>query len=204
MISPAELRALVTSAEPFLERREFMVEFVLYCVPAAVYLVVQRRRADTSSTLARQRLGAVRGSPSAYGWAALLLAPLLLAAWLMIVAIPDDVLAAPGVSIARPTSVGVALGVVLRAVGEEVLFRGLLGGVCLRRLGFGRGNLLQAAIFLLPHLPLLLIDVRVWPVIPVQFAAGWLLGWLRHRTGSFMPGALVHAVSNLAAGLFAV
>lgn len=178
-----------------------MLEFVLYCVPAIVYLVVQSRRADVTFALARQRLGATWGSPSAYGWAALLLVPLLLAGWLAIVAIPVDVLEAPGVSIARITSVGVGIGVVLRAIGEEVLFRGLLGGVFMRRLGFVRGNLLQATVFIVPHLLLLLIDIRTWPVIPVQFAAGWLLGWLRHKAGSFVPGALVHAISNVAAGL---
>lgn len=180
-----------------------MLEFVLYCVPAIAYLVVQSRRAGDTVALARQRLGAVLGSPPAYGSAALLLVPLLLAGWLAIVAVPADVFEAPGVSIARLTSVGVGVGVVLRAVGEEVLFRGLLGGVFIRRLGFVRGNLLQAAVFFVPHLLLLLVDLRTWPVIPVQFAAGWLLGWLRHRTGSFVPGALVHAISNVAAGLVA-
>jgi len=34
----------------------------------------------------------------------------------------------------------------------------------------------------------------------VQFAAGWLLGWLRHKTGTFVPGAVVHVVVNIAAG----
>ncbi len=91
----------------------------------------------------------------------------------------------------------------LRAVGEEVFFRGLLGGVLIRRLGFGWGNLLQAVLFLVPHLALLLADVRLWPVIPVQFVTGWLLGWLRHRTGTFVPGAAVHAIANIAAGIIA-
>ncbi|MFG6477131.1 type II CAAX prenyl endopeptidase Rce1 family protein [Microbacterium sp. P06] len=55
-----------------------------------------------------------------------------------------------------------------------------------------------------PHLALLAIDVRTWPIIPVHFAAGLLLGWLRHRTGSFVPGAAVHAISNLVAGVIAL
>jgi len=55
----------------------------------------------------------------------------------------------------------------LRAVGEEGFFRGLLGGVLIRRLGFGRGNLVQTLIFLVPHLALLLVDVRSWPIVPV-------------------------------------
>lgn len=124
-----------------------------------------------------------------------------LAGWLAIVLVPGEVLETPGVSIARLTSVSVAIGVVLRAVGEEVFFRGLLGGVLIRRRGFLWGNLLQAVLFLVPHLPLLLIDARLWPILPVQFAAGWLLGWLRHKTGTFVPGAVVHVVANIAAGL---
>ena len=181
-----------------------MTEFVLFCVPALVYVVVQARGKGRAVTSALARVGASWGSAPAYGWALLLLLPLLLTAWLTIVLIPADVLDTPGVSIARLTTVGVAIGVVLRAVGEEVFFRGLLGGVLVRRLGFVWGNLLQAVLFLVPHLALLLIDTRLWPVLPVQFAAGWLLGWLRHKTGTFVPGAVMHAAVNIAAGLIAL
>lgn len=180
-----------------------MLEFVLYCVLAVVYVIVQSRRKNVTFRVVRKRLGATGGSAAAYGWAAVLLVPLVLAGWLAIVLIPTDVLDTPGVSVARLTSVSVGITVVLRAVGEEVFFRGLLGGVFMRRLGFAWGNLLQATVFIAPHLILLLIDIRMWPIIPVQFAAGWLLGWLRHKTGSFVPGAALHTISNIAAGLIA-
>ena len=65
--------------------------------------------------------------------------------------IPADVREAPGVSIASVASVGAVVGVVLRALGEEVFFRGLLAGVLIRRLGFAWGNLMQALAFLVPH-----------------------------------------------------
>lgn len=39
-------------------------------------------------------------------------------------------------TIARLTSFGAGVGVVLRALWEELLFLGLLGGVFMRRLGF--------------------------------------------------------------------
>lgn len=55
--------------------------------------------------------------------------------------------------------------------------------------------------FLIPHLVLLAIDLRLWPIIPVQFATGWLLGWLRHKADSCLPGAVVHAVTNIVARL---
>lgn len=149
------------------------------------------------------RAGVSWGSPSAYGWAALLLLPLMLTGWLAIALVPAEVLELPGVSFAQLTSIGATAGVILRAVGEEVFFRGLVGGVLFRRLGFGWGNLAQALIFLVPHLALLLIDARLGPIVPVQFAAGWILGWLRHKTGSFAPGAAAHTFANVAAGLLA-
>lgn len=178
-----------------------MTEFVLFCVPTIVFLIVQSRGEDRSFRIARQRVGLVWGTFAAYGWALLLLLPMVLTGWLAIILVPSEVRELPGVSIAQMTSLSVAVGIVLRAVGEEVFFRGLLGGVLIRRLGFGWGNLLQTVLFLVPHRALLLIDVRMWPVIPVQFAAGWLLGWLRHTTGTFVPGAVVHVLANIVAGL---
>lgn len=178
-----------------------MTEFVLFCLPAVVYVVLQSRGKNRTLGSAMTRAGVAWGSPGAYGRALLLLLPLVLTGWLAIVLVPEDVLGMTGVSIARLTSVTVAIGVVLRAVGEEVFFRGLLGGVFMRRLGFGWGNVAQAVVFLVPHLALLVIDVRLWPIIPVQFAAGWLLGWLRYKTGTFVPGAAIHVVANIATGL---
>ncbi|WIY82421.1 CPBP family intramembrane glutamic endopeptidase [Propionimicrobium sp. PCR01-08-3] len=181
-----------------------MTEFVLFCVPTIIYVAVQSRGKDRSLNAAMQRAGACWGAPSGYAWALALLLPLVFTGWLSIVLIPTEVIEMPGFSIARLTSVGAAMGTIFRAVGEEIFFRGLLGGVLMRRLGFGWGNLIQAILFLIPHFALLLVDTRVWPVIPVQFAAGWLLGWLRHKTGTFLPGGIVHGLVNIASGLVAL
>lgn len=182
-----------------------MAEFVLLSLPTIVYLIVQSRGQDRASRFkaALARAGASWGSPAAYGWALLLLPPMMLTGWLAIALVPADLLSTSGVSVARLTSVGAAIGVMLRPVGEEIFFRGLLGGVLMRRLGPGWGNLLQAVMFVVPHLALLLVDVRLWPIVPVQFAAGWLLGWLRCKTGTLVPGAAVHVAVNIAAGLIA-
>ncbi|MDO4784533.1 MAG: CPBP family intramembrane metalloprotease [Propionibacteriaceae bacterium] len=180
-----------------------MVEFVLFCLPTVVYLIVQSRGPDRSLPAAMQRAGVSWGTRSAYGWALALLLPLLATAWLAIRVVPPEVLARPGVAVAQFASAGAIAGVALRAAGEEVFFRGLLGGVLVRRLGFAWGNLVQAVLFLVPHLPLLLVDARLWTILPVQFVTGWLLGWLRDKAGSFVPGAVVHVVANLAAGLLA-
>lgn len=82
------------------------------------------------------------------------------------------------------------------ALGEELLFRGLLAGVLFRRLGFAIGNVLQAALFLLPHLALLFVSLSFWPLLLVQLLVGWLLGWLRFRSASILPGWAAHALLN--------
>ncbi len=181
-----------------------VLELVLFSLPTLAYVLVQSRGNDRRVSDALTRVGLAWGSASAFGWALVLLPPLLLTGWLAIALVPDEVLSTPGVAVAQVTSVGVAINVALRAFGEEVFFRGLLGGVLMRRLGFQRGNLLQAVLFLVPHLALLAVDVRLWPLLPVQFAAGWLLGWLRHRAGTLVPGAVVHVLANLAAGLLSL
>jgi membrane protease YdiL (CAAX protease family) len=90
------------------------------------------------------------------------------------------------------------------ALGEEMFFRGLLGGWLMRKLGFALGNLVQAAIFLLPHLLLLQLGTAIWPVFIVQFVAGWLQGWLRYRSASILPGWLVHTLSNTSSAFSAM
>lgn len=172
-------------------------------IPSVVYLAMQGRRSQLGPQVAAHRIGLTWGRGSSYILALALLVPLGILAYIAIDLIPSDVLDTPAIVIARVATVASALGVLLRALGEEVLFRGLLAGILFRRLGFRRGNLLQAFIFLVPHLVLLTVDVRVWPVLPIQFIAGGLLGWLRHKADSFAPGAFVHAITNLAAGVIA-
>ncbi len=82
------------------------------------------------------------------------------------------------------------------ALGEEIFFRGLLGGWLVRRFGFTVGNSIQALLFLLPHLLLLLISTELWPILIVQGVAGWLMGWLRHRSDSILPGWFAHSLIN--------
>jgi uncharacterized protein len=87
------------------------------------------------------------------------------------------------------------------ALGEEIFFRGFLGNWLFRRIGFHLGNLIQATIFLVPHLLLLNISSAIWPVFIVQLCAGWFQGWLLYRSKSIFPGWFVHTASNLASAI---
>lgn len=90
------------------------------------------------------------------------------------------------------------------ALGEEVFFRGLLGGWLIRRFGFLLGNTLQTAIFLLPHLLILLVDVKLWPLLFAPLLLGWVNGWLCYKSGSILPGMIVHALGNTASDVMAM
>jgi hypothetical protein len=76
------------------------------------------------------------------------------------------------------------------AVFEEVAFRGIIFHRLRGVLGEREGWLVQAALFSILHLS---------PVIfPTHFAMGLIFGWLRMRTGSLIPGMILHAAWNAA------
>lgn len=87
------------------------------------------------------------------------------------------------------------------ALGEEIFFRGFLGRMLVRGLEFQVGNFMQACIFLLPHLLILTISTTLWPILIPQFIAGWMYGWLTHRSDSIVPSWIAHALSNAFAAL---
>lgn len=89
-------------------------------------------------------------------------------------------------------------GVVKTGFSEEFFFRGLIAGSLGRRLPFIWANLLQAVIFLAPHLLLLFIVPELWAFLLLVFAAGLLLGWLRIKSGSILAPWLFHATANVA------
>ena len=88
-------------------------------------------------------------------------------------------------------------------LGEELFFRGLLGGWLMKRWGFFMGNTVQALLFVLPHtLLILLASPSYWFVLPFDLLAGWALGWLRYCSGSIWPGWLSHTLVNMVSDLF--
>src|SRR5262249_49405320 len=91
-----------------------------------------------------------------------------------------------------PIVIVLCMGVV-PAVLEELFFRGLLFGALRQATSARTAVIASAACFGLFHL--------VRQLIPVEsglngFLLGLLLGWLAWKTGSVVPGLLLHAVHN--------
>jgi membrane protease YdiL (CAAX protease family) len=185
---------------------QFNIITVIWLLPALVALVVLRlRKQPWEKTLSL--LGWRLGAPIYYLWA--LLFCLLTAIPLVLLAIfvfPDLYRHPPqGITLYYYAHLGFSffsIGIAFlnefffTALGEEVFFRGLVGGWLMRRCGFLVGNVLQTLIFLLPHLIALVVDVHLWPLLIAPVLLGWINGWLLYKSGSILPGMLVHALGN--------
>jgi membrane protease YdiL (CAAX protease family) len=160
-------------------------------------------------------LGWRLGSPVYYLWTFLFLlisAPFTI--FLALFVVPDLYRHPPqGVTLSYYAHLGFSLSSILiaflnefffTALGEEIFFRGLLGGWLMRRFGFLIGNTLQALIFLLPHLLILLSSVSLWPLLIFPALLGWLNGWLRYKSDSVLPGMLVHSLGNTLSDVLAM
>jgi membrane protease YdiL (CAAX protease family) len=174
-----------------------LLELLLFSVPSLVYWAVLRRRGAAASAA----IGLRWGRPGDYGFAVLIMAVMAGFGAAALRMIPAASLTQRGVSVGAAHTVAGYLGIAVMALAEEMLFRGLLAGVLIRRLGFWWGNTVQALVFFAPHCLLLLASSALWPILPVQFVAGWLLGWLRQRSGSIGPAWLAHAGGNILAAV---
>lgn len=174
-----------------------LLELVVFSLPSLIW-TRRLRRSGWSRTESLSAAGLRWGTPSAYAVALALVIPVTAVAVVLLNVIPGHVLHGGSKNItSTPSTVGDYVGVVLLAVAEEMLFRGFIASVLFRRLGFRKGNLIQALIFVAPHTLLLLVSLSLWPLLPLQFIAGWVLGWLRERSGSIGPSCLLHALTNV-------
>ncbi len=172
-----------------------MLQALVMCLPALVYLLWRRRSADARATMGLTL-------PPANGWLLGLLAAAvsLGLGWAATRGIPAEVFTGDNVT-GRITGVVAAVVVIAKAVGEELLFRGFVQGLVARRFGASWGIAVQAVLFLLPHLALLAVSPTLAPLVATQAVVGVILGWLRHHTGSVAPGCLAHAATNVLVGL---
>ena len=180
------------------------LQLILLSIPSVIYLAVQKRREKKWGEVLGQ-IGWKSSKLKYYLWSIGVVIFVVGLGWLALQLVPQDVLRDSNVSVSKyvemTPSVASFLLVWLReaiyvALGEEIFFRGFLGGWLTRRYGFAIGNAAQSLIFLLPHLLLLLVSMSFWPMVLVQMLAGWLLGWLRFQANSILPGWFAHSLSN--------
>ena len=93
-----------------------------------------------------------------------------------------------------------------RALGEEIDWRGFLLPRLVRQAGFTLGCFLSGCIWALWHYPALLFadyNAGTQPVFALGcftlmvIADSYILGWLRLKSGSLWPAAILHASHNL-------
>ena len=76
---------------------------------------------------------------------------------------------------------------ILTPFAEELLFRGFILGMLLKRYSAPQSIVISSLIFAIAHEPI----ARV-----LAFGGGLLYGWVRVRTGSILPGMVAHAIWN--------
>jgi membrane protease YdiL (CAAX protease family) len=188
---------------------EIPAQLILLLLPSLIYLTVKRRQGeDWYHTFVK--LGWTSSKPIYFLQGLGMAIPLGVLMLVIMQKVPEGVMENPMVSTSFYAGWSPGLSSFLYAwmreafyiaLGEEIFFRGLLGGWLERRYGFRRGNIVQAVVFLLPHLLLLVVSTSFWQVIVVQFLAGWVLGLLRSRSGSILPGWLTHSLMNAVGAL---
>ena len=70
---------------------------------------------------------------------------------------------------------------------EELLFRGFILGMLMKRYSDTQAIVISSAIFAIAHEPI---------AMGLAFGGGLLYGWARIRTGSVLPGMIAHAIWN--------
>src|SRR5262245_25120258 len=177
---------------------------VLALIPFLGYYLYHRRHGRTLGEVARRaglQLGEVRYI--GFGAAAAVLVVAAIVVWppplepFLREGSPQRPFAGLGLS---GTAVAMALlyGVVKTGFAEEFLFRGLIAGSLGRRLPLAWANLLQALIFLVPHLLILIIMPEMWWAMPIDFGGALFAGWVRIKSESILGPWMLHAAVNAA------
>lgn len=177
-----------------------MLTLLLFCAPTLLYVIARTRRGDDRQA-AIEDAGARPGTAREYGRAVALVPVIALVVWGSYALLPDGLVGGSVGAVLSPRAIVLLLA---RVAGEEILFRGLLGGILVRRLGVGPGTVAQAVVSIIPTLGVLAIDARLWPVPAGQLVIAWLLGLLRTRSGTCFPGIVSRGAGQILGGLLAV
>ena len=188
----------------------YPIQPIILSIPAIIYIIVLKRKGQSYNT-AFKNLGLTIPKAKYLLWA------FVLGIFSIGVAYSIQKWISPGVLQNKSTASNfysswhLGIGTVLLAFcrelvyttfGEEIFFRGFLGRVLFTRFGFRIGNLIQAAIFLAPHLFLLSISTAFAPTLVFVAIMGWVIGWLRFRSNSIFPGLLLHTMANTFSAAF--
>jgi len=173
----------ITTAGNIVAQFGLVLGFVL------VPLFVTRTHGATSLRESLQRLGVRRFEPSAFKWMAAAIGAYLLSAALYSVLIlepeQEDIAESFG-----PVPVQVLLVVFAAACAEELCFRGLLFGGLRERLPRFVAALIAGGIFGLLH-----ASTGI-SAVPPLIAFGFILCLLYEKTGSIVPGIMLHMLNN--------
>jgi membrane protease YdiL (CAAX protease family) len=158
--------------------------------------------AATGGAILAARVGGTLevGRAPGWGWAAAGLPGALVVmaggvAWMLTLAALGFEPEAQGLAQALATQDGWVRGLVLGFVvgvapaTEELFFRGWCQPLLRARFGARRAVVAQALLFGAVHTD------RLWAVPPLVFI-GLVCGWLRERSGSVVPGLVLHVVNN--------
>jgi uncharacterized protein len=188
------------------------LQLILFSFPAVIYAAILHRRGEPERQIL-YKLGLRRSERVYYVWALLSFVAVAVVGFLFNPLLPPNYLDRPMLAASHYAGLELSLLTLVYALfreaiyvtlGEEVLFRGLLGGWLMRRFGYVVGNALQTLAFFLPHLLVLLAGLDLWPLLSFPLAFGWLAGWLRYHSRSILPGWLVHTLANTLAAIIAM
>jgi membrane protease YdiL (CAAX protease family) len=173
----------ITTAGNIVAQFGLVLGFVL------VPLFVTRTHGATSLRESLWRLGVQRFSPSAFKWMAAAVGAYLLTAALYSVLIlepeQEDIAESFG-----PVPIQILLIVFAAAFAEELCFRGLLFGGLRERLPRFAAALIAGGVFGLLH-----ASTGI-SAVPPLIAFGFILCLLYEKTGSIVPGMLLHMLNN--------
>jgi len=183
-----------------------MMSLAIYSIPPIIYALVLKLKDGISWREIATRLGLTWGERRYYLWALGFTLLGIILSWGVLQLIPASVMKEQNVASSRfvgqPLTAmnflsALFFGLFETGLGEELFFRGLIGGWLGRRTRLWIANVIQAAIFTLPHLLLLLVEPRLWPIaFALPFISGLMLGWLRLKSGSIFPGWIAHGFGN--------
>lgn len=122
------------------------------------------------------------------GGATFLIASLAIGVFVHVFSLEEILLVQPFLDQGYGWPVVVLAGCVQPAIVEEIAFRGIILSALERVLGRRDGVLVSALLFMVIHLAV--------GSFPHLLLLGLVLGWLRFRTGTILPGMVLHFVHN--------